>query len=119
MKKRLMVLVVALAAVCALALASCGSSSEYEGKWKATEASYMGITMNADDIYSTGFFVELKSGGKCVVTVDGEEGAGTWKEVNNGKGFCIDDDASMTFEKVETGKVKLNYGGIEITFVKQ
>ena len=106
--------------VCAVfCFASCGdkySDSEYTGKWKCTEGEAGGVTVRADEILG-GFEIELKEDGTAQTTINGETASGEWEPTE--KGFKLKaDDQELEFSK-EGDNVKVDYKGVEITFVKE
>ena len=63
-------------------LTACGSSVDAsdpnQGLWKATTGEMLGVSMAVAEMFGEGFTIELKSKGKCTLTVDGEKANGTW-----------------------------------------
>ncbi len=79
-----------------LAMTACGGSSgradeALTGKYIAVTGTAMGITLSGDDV--AGFTIELKSGGKATLEVDGDSANGKW--VND------DSTITLTVEKVD------------------
>ena len=87
------VLCITLAAILIFSLAACGgggssdASDPNQGLWSAVEVEMMGFTMDVSEVYEKGFTIELKSGGKCALNVDGAKANGTWSL--NGSAFTV------------------------------
>ena len=68
--------ILALLLVAALALTVCacgGGSDPNEGVYEATKAEYKGLSVKVEDAFEGGFKLELKSGGRAVLTTGGED----------------------------------------------
>ena len=108
-----------------IALSACGSKDADSndpnlGIWNATTGEMLGMSMDISDFFGEGFIIELKSGGKCTLTVDGEKANGKWT-LDNGiftvKGGGIDCEGTL-----ENGSLVLEdvLGmGLTITFEKE
>ena len=87
--KKLAAILLALAML--FTLAACGEkdndSDPNLGRYEGTTIEGMGVTMNFSDIYEGENYVELKSGGKCVMTLEGDAAEGTW--TLNGENITI------------------------------
>ncbi len=111
-----------LLAVLLLALAlGCSSGDDKNdpnlGVYTAKTAEYSGITLNVDQFFEKGFTIELKSGGKCKLTADGESANGKWtlegtKFHVNGGG--IDCDGTL-----ENGVMSIDYDGVVFNLVNE
>ena len=121
--KKYLSFVCLIGVLCAvLMLAACGGSgnagSEYEGKYISVAGESMGITLTGEDI--SGFALELKSGGKGTMTVDGDSDSITW--TNDGEKITVNLDG---VEMVGTiGKDTLIFDnvlnmGLKLTFAKE
>lgn len=66
--------------VCMLVFAGCGSKEPdpNAGVYQAYTAEMMGFKIGVDEAYPDGFSIELKDGGKCVITVGAESARGKW-----------------------------------------
>lgn len=98
MKKylKLMGLIGLLCAV--MVMSACGGSggradAQYEGKWISVAGEAMGMTLTGDDI--SGFALELQSGGKAVMTVEGDSQKVKW----------TNDDSNITIKVGSTEMV--------------
>ena len=85
MKKMLAVL---LAAVLLLSLAACGAKSDpNEGTYKATSGEWNGMSIGVNDVFDGGFTLQLKSGGRAVLTTGGQDYNLKW--ALDGKAFTL------------------------------
>jgi hypothetical protein len=121
-------LCITLAAVLLFSLAACGgggggsidASDPNQGLWNAVKAEMWGIATDLSDLYENGFTIELKSGGKCALNVDGKKANGTW--VLNGTAFSIKGgglDESGTLANGVLTLVNLMGLGMDIIFEKE
>lgn len=118
MKKRIAIL---LTIVMLLSLAACGSGEPdpNAGKYQGISAKALGMTMDMSEVYPGETWVELKSGGKGTVMLDGDDFPMKW---------TLDGEAiTITIEDVDSvGKladgvitVDLMEMGVEMTFLKE
>ncbi len=87
------------------------------GLYTAKTAEYSGVTLNVDQFFKEGFTIELKSGGKCKLTADGETANGKWTLDGTAftvKGGGIDCDGTL-----ENGVIHLNYDGVVFNLVNE
>lgn len=117
---------IALLVVMTLVLVACGSGdapkekyadSPHLGKWVAIEATALGMTMKADEIFDEGFSIDLKADGKCELFVDGDTATGTWEPIDNGIKFT--EGSESIDAKVADGKLQFEYEGAQIVFEKE
>ena len=110
-----------LAALLLLSFAGCSSSDDENdpnlGVYTAKTAEYRGLTVEVNQFFEQGFSIELKSGGKCKLTADGESASGKWtlegtKFHVNGGG--IDCDGTL-----ENGVIRLDYDGVVFNMVNE
>ncbi|MDL2218243.1 hypothetical protein LJC27_06250 [Christensenellaceae bacterium OttesenSCG-928-M15] len=105
----------------ALALAACGSKDEESddpnlGVWNATTGSMLGISMDVTDFFGEGFTIELKSGGKCALNVDGKKASGKWT-LENGA-FTVSGGGLDESGRLENGSLVLeDVMGMGLTLV--
>lgn len=79
---KLLVLVCFAMTMCMLSACGGGNADEaYVGKWVSVAGEAMGLTLTGEDI--SGFALELKSGGKAVLTVEGDSDNVKWKNEGN------------------------------------
>lgn len=84
--------------ILALSMAACGKASgradeALVGKYISVKGSAFGMTLSGDDI--AGFAIELKSGGKVTMSVDGTTLDGKW----------VNDDSTITITAEKTDMV--------------
>ena len=110
-----------LAALLLLSFAGCSSGDDENdpnlGVYTAKTAEYRGLTVEVNQFFEQGFSIELKSGGKCKLTADGESASGKWtlegtKVHVNGGG--IDCDGTL-----ENGVIRLDYDGVVFNMVNE
>ena len=110
-----------LAAMLLLTLAGCSSGGDENdpnlGVYTAKTAEYRGLTVEVNQFFEQGFSIELKSGGKCKLTADGESASGKWtlegtKFHVNGGG--IDCDGTL-----ENGVIRLDYDGVVFNMINE
>ncbi len=110
-----------LAALLLLSFAGCSSGDDENdpnlGVYTAKTAEYRGLTVEVNQFFEQGFSIELKSGGKCKLTADGESANGKWtlegtKFHVNGGG--IDCDGTL-----ENGVIRLDYDGVVFNMVNE
>ena len=105
--KRTLALLLILAL--ALSLAACGERADpNEGVYEAKSGSYKGLSVSVKDVFSGGFTLELKSGGKAVLRTGGQEYSVRWSL--DGEAFKLTaadseytgtlKDGTMTLQKV-------------------
>jgi len=63
-----------------LAVVSCKSNNNDPniGKWTAVSISALGLTIEVEAAFEYGASLELKSDGKCTLTIDGGSTSGEW-----------------------------------------
>ena len=110
-----------LAALLLLSFAGCSSGGDENdpnlGVYTAKTAEYRGLTVEVNQFFEQGFSIELKSGGKCKLTADGETANGKWtlegtKFHVNGGG--IDCDGTL-----ENGVIRLDYDGVVFNMINE
>lgn len=110
-----------LAALLLLSFAGCSSGDDENdpnlGVYTAKTAEYRGLTVEVNQFFEQGFSIELKSGGKCKLTADGESASGKWtlegtKFHVNGGG--IDCDGTL-----ENGVIRLDYDGVVFNMINE
>ncbi len=89
------------------------------GVWTADEITMMGLTMNPADIYPDGISLELKSSGKCTLTLDGDDYNADY-EIDGTMFTIIDggDEFSGTIDGNIITITNLLDLGLDIVFVK-
>ncbi len=117
MKKLLTCLLAALLLMSFLGCSSGDADDPNLGVYTAKTAEYSGFTVDVNQFFEKGFTIELKSGGKCKLTADGESANGKWtlegtKFHVNGGGI----DCDGTLEK---GVIRLDYDGVVFNLVNE
>lgn len=116
------ILAVAMIALLMVAAAACGSKEPdpNAGVYHAYTAEMMGFTIGVKEVYPEGFTIELKDGGKSVLTIGDQSAKGKWTlegtELHvEGGGVELDGslaDNLMVFENVMDS-------GLDMTFLKE
>ena len=120
MKKRV-TSVLLIAVISIMLIAGCGSKakyadSKYLGKWSATTAEYMGMSLQVSSILGD-FTIELTEDGKCTLTIANEKKTGSWEETK--EGFKIVDGKDELAFKGDDKKVVVDYEGMTLNFEKK
>ena len=105
-----------------LSLAACGGSAEEDpnvGKYLGTTAKALGMTMEMSEIYPGETWVELKSGGKVTIMLDGDDFPMKW--ALEGEAITITIDGMDSAGTLTDGMivVDLMNMGVEMTFLKE
>ena len=111
-----------LLAVLLLALAlGCSSGDDKNdpnlGVYTAKTAEYSGITLNVDQFFEKGFSIELKSGGKCKLTADGESANGKW--TLDGTKFHVEGGGIECDGTLENGVMSIDYDGVVFNLINE
>ena len=118
--KKIIALLLALAMV--LSLAACGGSAEEDpnaGKYLGTTAKALGMVMPMSDIYEGETWLELKSGGKGTIMLDGDDFSMKW--TLEGEAITITIDGVDSIGTLADGviTVDLMNMGVEMSFLKE
>ena len=113
------------ALLCILMLFAFGCSTRNEtfddpnlGVYKATTMEYLGVTIDAAELFEEGFSVELKPNGKCVLKADGESSSGKWSL--SGNQFTLQGGGLDCTGTLENGQIHLQYDeDVVITLVNE
>ena len=118
MKKRIAIL---LAIVMLLSLAACGGGEPdpNAGKYQGISAKAFGLAMDMSEVYPGETWVELKSGGKGTVMLDGEDFPMKW--TLNGEAITITVDDVDSVGRLAEGVITVDLMdmGLEMTFLKE
>ena len=118
--KRMLAILLTLAML--LSLAACGGSVEEDpnaGKYLGTTAKAFGMVMPMSDIYEGETWLELKSGGKGTIMLDGDDFPMKW--TLEGNTFTLTIDGEDSVGTLEDGVIVLDLMdmGVEMTFLKE
>lgn len=110
-----------LALVMLFALCACGEEDDNPnlGVYELDTAEMYGISISTKDIYEGGFTIELKSNGKCKMTIDGKSASGKWTQ--DGTDFTISGGGFDGEGTIEDGVIVLENvqdSGVNFTFVR-
>ena len=121
MRKKSLVLVVIMI-LSVLLLSACGGSavsdSPYVGKWVGTTAEYAGMEWDVASLLGE-FTIDLESGGKAVLTVQGETTNGKWSESDAGVVIDEGSDNEVTLTAGDDGRLSVEMEGMVIYFEKE
>ena len=111
-----------LLAVLLLALAlGCSSGDDKNdpnlGVYTAKTAEYSGITLNVNQFFEKGFTIELKSGGKCKLTADGESANGKW--TLDGTKLHVEGGGIECDGTLENGVMSIDYDGVVFNLINE
>ena len=115
-----------LAAAMIFSLTACGGGGNDTaadpncGLYNATTAEMWGIEMGVEDIWTKGFSIELKDGGKCEIKADGEKASGKW--TLDGTAFTVKGggfDCSGTLSQGVMTLENVLDMGVNLTFEKE
>ena len=129
MKKTIIILAFAMAAMFCVLLAGCGSSggdgadlsdSKYVGTWKAVSVELKDKKADLDEALEEDFIIVLNEDGTAKISSeDGQEEA-KWFE--NDKGFRVqgvDSETDLKINKDKNGRMVLSFVGVHLVFEKQ
>ena len=118
--KKLMALFLALSMM--LTLCACGGEKsdkkkdDYLGLYEGVSIVLMGEAVDMSEVYDGVNTIEIKSGGKCEITLEGDTADATYKVDGNEMTITIDgEDIKATLKK---GVIVMDFFGSEMTFAK-
>ena len=110
-----------LAALLLLSVVGCSSGDDKNdpnlGVYTAKTAEYSGFTLSVDEFFEKGFTIELKSGGKCKLTADGESASGKW--TLDGTAFHVTGGGIDCDGTLENGVLRLEYDGVVFNMINE
>lgn len=118
--KKLFAILLTLAML--LSLAACGGETAEDpnaGKYMGTTAKAFGMTMEMAEIYPGETWLELKSGGKGTIMLDGDSFSAKWTLAGDTFTLTIDGEDSVGALKNGVIVLDLMNLGVEMTFVKE
>lgn len=101
-------------------LAACGEADPNCGVYVADKATYMGVTVDVTTIFKGGMTLELKNGGRAVLSYGDESGNLKW--TLDGDQFSAKDsegEVTGTLADGEITLVNIMDSGVDIHLVKQ
>lgn len=116
MKKFLSILLAALLLTLAVGCGGDKADDPNLGLYTAKTAEYSGFTVSVDEFFEEGFAIELKAGGKCKLTADGETANGKW--TLDGAKFHVEGGGIDCDGTLENGVISIDYDGVIFHLVK-
>lgn len=117
--KKTIVILLTIAMLLSLAACGGGEPDPNAGKYQGISAKALGMTMAMSEVYPGETWVELKSGGKGTVMLDGDDFPMKWTLDGEANTITIDgvDSVGRLADGVIT--VDLMDMGVEMTFLKE
>lgn len=117
--KKIIAILLAIAMLLSLAACGGGEPDPNAGKYQGISAKALGMTMDMSEVYPGETWVELKSGGKGTVMLDGDEFPMKW--TLDGEAITITIDGVDSVGSLADGvlTVDLMEMGVEMTFLKE
>ena len=109
--KRLACLILVLALL--LALSACGEPDPNAGVYVAKSCEYSGIALEVESVFEGGLSIELRNGGRAVMTMDGENYNIRW--ALDGEKITISDASDELTGTLKDGTMVLDIGGVNVT----
>ena len=117
MKKILSLMLAVLLLTLALGCSSGDDNDPNLGVYTAKTAEYGGFTLDVGQFFEKGFTIELKSGGKCKLTADGESANGKW--TLEGTKFHVKGGGIECDGTLENGVMSIDYDGVVFNLVNE
>ena len=117
--KKIIAILLAIAMLLSLAACGGGEPDPNAGKYQGISAKALGMTMEMSEVYPGETWVELKSGGKGTVMLDGDEFPMKW--TLDGEAITITIDGVDSVGSLADGVITVNLMemGVEMTFLKE
>ena len=117
--KKIVALMLTIVLLLSLSACTGGEPDPNEGKYQAVSAKAMGVTMDVAEVYPGETWVELKSGGKGTVMLDGDDFPMKW--TLDGEAITITIDGVDSVGSLADGVITVNLMemGVEMTFLKE
>lgn len=122
MKRKSLFVSFLMVVLCIFTLAGCGgggrADSEYEGKYISVMGEALGVTMTGEDI--EGFSLELLSGGKGNMAIDGDSESIKW--TNDDTNITLEISGQEVVGELGTDTIKFENlldMGLDLTFAKE
>ena len=117
--KKIVALMLTIVLLLSLSACTGGEPDPNEGKYQAVSAKAMGVTMDVAEVYPGETWVELKSGGKGTVMLDGDDFPMKWTLEGDAITITIEDVDSVG--KLADGVITMDMMGmgLEMTFLKE
>ena len=117
--KKIIAILLAIAMLLSLAACGGGEPDPNAGKYQGISAKALGITMAMSEVYPGETWVELKSGGKGNIMLDGDEYPMKW--TLDGEAITITIDGVDSVGKLSDGVITVDLMdmGVEMTFLKE
>lgn len=122
MKKKSMLISLLTGILCISLIAGCGgggrADSKYEGKYVSVVGEAYGMALTGEDI--AGFSLELMSGGKAKMTIDGDTESAKW--TNDDTNITLTISVTDVVGEIGTDTIKfvnLLDMGMDLTFAKE
>ncbi len=116
--KKLLAIILALCMM--LSLCACGDKggkADYLGLYEGVSVNMFGETVDMSEVYDGVNTLELLSGGKCEITLEGDTAEATYKV--SGKEMTITIEGEKIEASLQDGVVVMDFFGVEMTFAKK
>ena len=117
--KKIVALMLTIVLLLSLSACTGGEPDPNEGKYQAVSAKAMGVTMDVAEVYPGETWVELKSGGKGTVMLDGDDFPMKWTLEGDAITITLEDVDSVG--RLADGVITMDMMGmgLEMTFLKE
>ena len=117
--KKIVAILLTIAMVLSLAACGGGEPDPNAGKYQGISAKALGLTMEMSEVYPGETWVELKSGGKGTVMLDGDDFPMKWTLDGEAITITVEDVDSVGTLADGVLTVDLMNMGVEMTFLKE